>query len=207
AKRDFGTVWDEAAAQAQEDPTIGQRLVNELNSKPRAISDTENAHLLRTQIAAQTEHSAAVDAVNNAKTPEDLTAAKSRLELARNDLQNVYDATKRAGTKSGQALAARQMLAKEDYTLARMEARRRAANNSRPLNEEQLAQVDELHKKIADLQSKLDAHETVQKFNKEFDKLVAESRKEARAAKATTKFNDFLDRKANEARQRIIDRR
>jgi hypothetical protein len=207
AKRDFGTVWDEAKAQAGKDPNIGRRLVNELNQKPRTISDTENAHLLRTEIAAQTEHSDAVEAVNSAKTPEDLTAAKSRLELARQDLQDVYDATKRAGTKSGQALASRQMLAKEDYTLAAMEARRRAANDGAPLNEKQLGEVSELHKKIADLQSQLDAHEVAQRFNTEFSRLVNETRKEAKASRATTKFSDFMDRKADEARARIVERR
>lgn len=207
ARRDFGTVWDEAATEAEKDPSIGRRLVNELNNKPREVSDTENAHLLRTQIATQTEHSAAVEAVNSAKTPEDLAAAKSRLELARQDLQEVYDATKRAGTKSGQALASRQMLAKEDYTLAAMESRRRAANDGAPLNEAQLGEVSELHEKIADLQSKLDAHEVAQRFNTEFSRLVNETRKEARASKATTKFNDFMDRKATEARARIVERR
>ncbi len=208
AKRGFGKVWDEAASEAEKDPTIGRRLVSEINSNPRPISDVENAHLLRREIEAQKEHSDAVDAVNSATTDSDLTAAKARLESARNDLQDVYDATKSAGTKGGQALAARQMLAKEDYSLAKMEARRRAANDGKPLNETQLAETSELHAKIADLQSKLDAHEVASTFDREFKKLVDESRKEAKSSKtAGTRFTDFMDRKANEARARITERR
>ena len=207
AKRSFGTVWDEAAAQEKTDPLIGRRLVEELNQKARPVNDVENAHLLRREIEAQKEHNDAIDAVNNATTPEDLTAARSRLQSARNDLQDVYDATKRAGTKSGQALSARRMMANEDYSLARMEARRRAANDGRPLDENQLAEVKELHDKIADLQSKLNAHEVARAFDQEFKKLVDQSRTEAKAARTTTKFTDFMDRKADEARQRIAERR
>ncbi len=89
-----------------------------------------------------------------------------------------------------------------------MEARRRAANDGKPLNEQQLAETSELHAKIADLQSKLDAHEVAATFDKEFKKLVDESRKEAKTSKAKgTRFTDFMDRKANEARARITERR
>jgi hypothetical protein len=64
ARRDFGSVWDEAEAEAGNDPTIGVRLVDELGTNPRALTDKENAHLLRRQIEVQNEHDAAIRNVN-----------------------------------------------------------------------------------------------------------------------------------------------
>lgn len=208
ATRDFGKVWDEAGQTEDHDPTVGERLIAEINKKPRALTDAENALLLRKQISAQAEFDAAVDAVNQATDPVAKTDAATRLSTARDTLQAVYEADKRAGRATGQGLNARKMLATKNYTLARMEAQRRAANGGEPLNPKQLAQVKELHDKIAELQAKVDSHEQLAAARQTFQKVIDAGREEARIAKATKKtFAGFLDEQAAKARQRIVARR
>ena len=158
AQRDFGQVWDQAKAKLQNDPTAGQRLVDELKAKPRPVSDTENALLLHTQIGAQAEHDAAVQAVNTAPDDAARASAQTRLARATDNLTDIYDAGRKAGTESGRGLNARKMLANQDYSLGNMLARRQAAEGGKPLTTDQQAQVRAAHEKVADAKAKADAH-------------------------------------------------
>lgn len=195
ARRDFGTVWDEAEAATKQDPTAPQRLVESIRDNPRTLSDHENALLLRRQIEVQNEHTAAIDALNSAP---DSPEAISRLESARNDLQTVYDAAKAAGTETGRGLNARRMLANNDFTLAKMEAETRAvANNGRALSPKQASEVKALHQRIHAAEEKISAYEAREQFRNE----LQVSRK-SRVAPQT-----FLENQAAKARERIIARR
>jgi hypothetical protein len=209
ARRDFGAVWDEAEETARRDPGAGTRLVEAINDgKTKALSDTDNALLLREQIRAQGEHTDAVQAVNEAATPEDLTAAKARLTVARDTLQNVYDADRKAGRSTGQGLNARKMLATEDYSLAQMEARARAANDGKPLDPARLKSVQDLHDRIAALSDKVDELQKAREIRVGIGDIIKKDKVEARKA-ATSKrsFTDFTGEKAAAARERIAQRR
>lgn len=208
ARRDFGTVWDEAEAVARTDVEAPRRLVDSLfvfdNSgrrvaeNPRALTDRENALLLRRQIEVQNEHSEAVDALNAA--PDDPVAIQ-RLETARRELQTVYDATKAAGTETGRGLNARKMLANQDFTLARMEAETRAvANNGRPLNAKQAAEVKTLWERVNKAEARIAEYEAMADFRKSVQ-TARQSRVKPFSAVS------FLEEKAAAARERIIARR
>lgn len=198
AKRDFGTVWDEADALAKANPEAPRRLVESLKDNPRALSDQENALLLRRQIEVQNEHSAAVDALNSApESPE----AISRLESARNELQTVYDAAKAAGTETGRGLNARRMLANNDFTLAKMEAETRAvANNGRALSPKQAAEVKSLWERANKAESKLAEYEAKDEFRKSM-----QTARKSRVKPFSTV--SFLEERAISARERILARR
>lgn len=202
AKRDFGTVWDEAEAEAKADPDISKRLAESVAAEPRALSDKENAHLLRRQIEVQNEHDAAIKAVNEAPDQTARADASVRLERARDDLQTVYDAAKSAGTETGRGLNARKMLANNDYSLAKMEATTRAVvNNGKALTERQAADVKGLHDRIRAAEEKLSAYEARDQFKTELRKAKAEARKTG------FKPQSFLEQQAQRARERIISRR
>lgn len=208
ARRDFGTVWDEAEETNRRDPGAGARLVESINDgKTKAVSDADNALLLREQIGAQSEHTAAVDAVNAAATDADRTAATARLTVARDRLQNVYEADRKAGRATGQGLNARKMLENEDYSLAKMEARKRAANKGEPLNDAQLKHTDALHAQIDELSKKIDQLQQ-SRPRESFGKVAREAKGEARSASASgKKFTDFMDEQAQKARDRLIAKR
>lgn len=210
ARQDFGTAWDKSGQRIADDPLAGHRLVEELNSKPRALNDEENALLLRRQIEAQTAFDRASDAVNAAK-PETLDTAKAAFDRATNDLFDVHTAARAAGAETGRGLNARKMLAGEDYTLAKMLVRRRAANDGKPLNADQTAEVKAAHEKIAALEEKQAAHDSmVQELRDQLAKKHPERalRAAAKAAKpAGNNLVEFLNKQADAARARIISRR
>lgn len=202
ARRDFGTVWDEAAETAKADPTAPQRLVESLKENPRALTDQENALLLRRQIEVQGEHDAAVKAVNESTDPVVKADAQARLDKVREDLQTVYDAAKIAGTETGRGLNARKMLANQDYSLAQMEATTRAVvNNGKALSPAQLTEVKALHERIRVAETKLSAYEAKEAF----EIALKEAKREAK--QTGFKAQDFLDRQAQRARERIAERR
>jgi len=212
-RRSFGTVWDDAKAQVEADPTKGARLVEEMNKKPRPISDTESAILLDEKIKRDNEFDNAVDAVNNAKDGVEREDATRRLEAAREQVQRAYEATEVAGTKAGQALAARKMMVdKDEFTLARMESVLRAtANDGSPLSDKQLTQVKEAHDKINELQKRvteLEDEARTKRINEYFNKLLTDTKKEVKqTAKQGVSLADFLDIQANKARERVAQRR
>lgn len=201
ARREFGEVWKEAEQHLANDPDAGRRLVAELAEKPRALTDKENAILLRRQIEAQNEHDAAVKAVNEAKDDASRMDAATRLERARDDVQAVYDAGKAAGTETGRGLNARKMLANDDFSLAKMEATTRAVvNDGKPLTPKQAADVAGLHERIRVAERRLAEYETRERFQD----LIRDAQKEARARKASGKTHQkFLEERAAKARERI----
>lgn len=204
--------WDAAMAKVDKNPNAGRELVADIQADPRALEPEESALLAHEQVTRENAFDNAVDAVNNAKTDSDRLAAQQRLDSARNDVQEVYDAGQRVGTKSGQSLQARKLLVNQDYTLARMEAVKRAvANDGKPLSESQLEEVKAAHEKIAELQSKLDAQENAVSQEKQLDlyrQIVKENMTAAKeSAKQGKSLQATLDSAAEKARARIIARR
>lgn len=160
-RRALGVAWTEAMKRVEDDPTAGTKLIKDVNSptiKKGTLSDTEIALLAHEQVRRENEFDNAVDAVNDA-TPEALPEAKARLDAARDAIDEVYRATERSGTLAGQSLAARRILVNSDLTLARMEANKRAANDGKPLTEDQLKQVKTAFDEISALKERLDVIE------------------------------------------------
>lgn len=197
AKRSFGTVWDDAMKRLDQQPSAAADLVEEINRKPRALTDTEDAMLLHRQVTLQNNFDRLTDRINESaggeKSP---TAMSDQADLARtsDELISLYNAGRLAGTESGRGLNARRMLAAEDYSLARMETTRRAANEGKPLTEKQAAENQALHDEIA-------------ATRKAFDDYVAKQN----AAKPTTATTNrarnvvarYISEQADAARERI----
>lgn len=166
ARRSFGAVWDEAMALVDRDPVAQDLLIGSLKEKPRALTDVEDALLLHRQVDLQNEYArharelaAAYDDAQ--RFPDRLEAVerhKALLNEVSNKLQELYDVNKAAGTETGRGLAARRMLASEDFTLAKMEMELRAARDGRPLSDHEREQLQKAHDRIAELQTQLESH-------------------------------------------------
>lgn len=160
-KRSFGEVWDRAMAMIDHDPGVVDNLLESLRSKPRALTDTEDALLLHRQVDLQNEYGKATrdlaQAHDDGRTE---AAAEEKLRVARlsDQLLDLYNIGKRVGTETGRGLAARKMMANEDFSLAQMELDKRAANGGRPLTDQQRAEITALHEKIASTQKAYDEH-------------------------------------------------
>ena len=208
AQQDFGTAWEKSGDALAADPLAGRNLVAELNAKPRALNDEENALLLRRQVEAQTAFDRANDAMN-AATPQTLDAARAALGTATDELYDVHAAARAAGAETGRGLNARKMLSTEQYELSSMLYRKRAANDGKPLTEAQTAQVRQAHARIAVLEAQVAAHErTVANPPAAPDSIKRAARTEAAKPLGQRKsVTRFLDEQAAAARARIVARR
>ena len=148
----FEEALNDAAIKSAVDPHAGRKLVQSLVDNPRPATGLEVGLLTREGVRLKLERRDADNAFNEATEAGDKTAileAESRKNQARKDYEAFADVVTKTGTTNAQGLAFRKMLVKEDYTLASMERAMTVANKGRPLTEEQLAEVKELHDQIA----------------------------------------------------------
>lgn len=159
AKRAFPEVWDKAMALIDRDPGYQDRLIDELGNKPRALTDTEDAALLHRQIDLQNEYGKATRDLAQAYDDgrmADVEQEKLRVAGLSDRLQDLYDIGKKAGTETARGLSARRMMAYEDFTLAKMELEKRAANGGRQLTDAERSEIVRLQKQIETTQKAYD---------------------------------------------------
>ena len=159
AKKALGETWDEAMKRFEKDPKAGENLVAELLDKPRAITATDEAVLLRQKVDVMNELSKATEtALDENADPGDRGEARARASYLMDELSSIDEATRKAGTEWGRTGRFRQMLAAEDYSLSRMLQRSEMAKE-RPLTGEEKAQVKKMSDRISDLEKQLAEHE------------------------------------------------
>ena len=185
----FQGALDDAAKKMDEDPQAGQKLVDELKTNPRPITGNEDALLLREQNRLRIERDNAEKALTDAKDDTERAEARLRVAKARDDFQAASEVATKVGTANAQGLALRQMMMKEDYSLAALEQRMLKANEGKPLSEEQQTQIKELHKQLTETQ-------------KAFDDYKASKQKLPRE-KPTGSVSKYLSARADEAWLRI----
>jgi hypothetical protein len=203
ARRSFGTVWDEAMARIdREGPGVQDALIKSLKEKPRALTDLEDAMLLHRQIDLQNEYGKATRDL--AQAYDDGRLADAEIQKARagelsDKLLELYNVGKAAGTETGRGLAARKMMANEDFTLAKMETEVRSAKGGKPLSDTERAQLTQTASEF-------------ERINKELEAKVAERDKllsEAQMARTMAEMQAAAAKEASRippAIQRIIDR-
>jgi hypothetical protein len=170
AKRGFGEVWDSAMKEIDKHPSVQDELIGELRDKPRALTDREDALVLHRQIELQTEFSGEAEALSQAQAANDqIGVAEHRVKVAAlsDKLLDIYNIGKTSGTETGRGLNARKMMAAEDFTLAAMETKKRAANEGKPLTPDQQVELKSQHDKIETVQKKLDEYQAAAENRKQ----------------------------------------
>lgn len=222
--------WDEAMTRISADPEAPARLEQELKDAPRSIEPVETAMLLHRKISLETEHAKASQGAVDAFEAGDrglLVDQKARKAQALDALQSLFDTTKAVGSKSGQDLQARKMLANRDYTLASMLVDARAAKikggismeDSRLTPEEEnfvvqksneIAVANEreaAHMAAKDeKQSQSAATDSANDLQKELQQEKKAARPKGKVQAVASKALDYLDQKANAARERMKGR-
>jgi len=221
-RKAFGQVWDNAMAKIDRDPQYQDRLIDELREKPRALTDEEDAAILQRQVDLQNQYGKATrelaQAADDAKEfPNRQDAVEEhKLEVARlsDQLLDLYNIGKRAGTETGRGLNARKMMVYEDYSLAQMELSKRAAKGGAPLTDAERAQITDLQKRIEETQKAYDVHVEKTKdmvSRPEIDRLINEAKNSAasinpKILETARKIVGQIHTKADEARARIQER-
>lgn len=204
----FGQWWESAMKKIDARPTAGAELVSEVVSSPRVLSAEDSALLAHEQVTRTNAYEEALLSYN-AATETQKPAQEARVTEARARLAQVYEASDLSGTQAGRALVARRLMAARDYSLARMDTERRAANAGN-MTPEQSAQTQELHNRIAELQKQINEYQKAendgasqQYFDELLKEIRADSQKQKRKGKSLT---EFLDEAAEKARKRIRSR-
>lgn len=137
-----------------QDPAYGEKLVSELNAKPRTLEDWENHVLLLREIDLRNNYYRAADEAARAyedsqrfpQRAEDLVRAKADIAHWSDEMSKVEKALRVAGTAAGRALRARQVLVDESFELVNLERDLRASRGGEPITDTERAQL----KKMAD---------------------------------------------------------
>lgn len=212
ARREFGTILDEAKSIQAKDPDAAIRLVDDLKENVRPLTDTEDALLTVEQNRRELAREEAIDEVNSATDEESRDAALAKLAFAENKAFEVYQVGQNAGTANARGLNARRLMIQQDYSLAKMLNETRALRNSgEPLSEAQTNEITALHSRIADLEGKLsnkESRDAQRVARQEYQDLLRATKQEAQvAAKEKKSVVDFFEAQAQKARERIIARR
>lgn len=190
ARKSFGEVWDRAMALVDRDPSYQDNLINQLEAKPRALTDEEDALILHRQIDLQNEYGKATRDLAQAFSDGRADAVESeRIRVAglSDQLLRLYNLGKKVGTETGRGLNARKMIAYEDFTLAKMDLGMRAAKGGAPLTPDETAEITRLHQRILDTQKAYDDYRSAAETKlalAETNRLIAEGQ-----AKAAPKFD------------------
>jgi hypothetical protein len=157
ARKSFGATWDEAMKRIDEDQNAADALISDLKETPRATTDVESAILLHREIDLRNTFDRATKNIDeNIGTPDSLAADRETSQRALDELQDLYDVSKSAGTETGRGLNARKMLAAEDFSLSSMMTKRRVAKGGEKLTAEEQAEVQRQFEEVASAQRALD---------------------------------------------------
>lgn len=217
-------VMDRAMAEIDRDPSFPDKLIAELNSKPRAIEDWENHVLMLRKIDLREAYEksareAARAYEDSAEFPDrKADMVRANIETARlsDELQKLETASRVSGSARGRALRSLQVMANEDYSLASLETQRRAAKGGAPLTDAERAQLKKVADDYAKANAELEKHlsESQQKNSElqakaELDRIALEAAKpvEPHLRIIADKVKGFFDAQAESALARIKKRR
>ncbi len=182
--------WDEAMSEIDKDPDAADKIITRFNQKPFAPNDVENAILLHKRLIIENEidklHQRIVDG-----EPTDQIDPKIDEQQAK--LQELDDIDRKSGTMSGRSLQSRQLAAKNDFSLARMELRKRSALGRDLTPEER----DDIRK----------IHDDYQKKQKELEAKIAELEEKERKRVEQEKLDDLKKQVKRERKSKTAEQR
>lgn len=243
ARRADTELWDTAMKRVDADPTLEERLVKDLSEKPRPMTDEETIIVTRhlADLTNQLDQSRweGIKAIDEVKTLEDtlrdpatnkaevqsriseLRAQAVEAEARAGELSDRLSVAEQAvgrggaGTEMGRAFRARQLLLRQDFSLAGLERQKRAANGFEPLSEKQAAEIrataeeyaaanKQLEARVSDLQKVADQAQ----MKRELAELQAAEAKSqltvtGRVKAVVEKVGAALDKRADAARARL----
>ncbi len=182
----------DAAKVLEKDPAAGRLLVEDIQKKPRPLSSDEGALLLSEMNRLKQDRAQALIREGEARAMGDVAEAdlaKAEGELLQKRFNEASEVSRQTGTLQGRALAFRNALMKEDFSLASMEERRVAANEGKPLTKEQSSEVRDLYDRLTKAEAQLEAYKN-----------------RSPKAKQSGAVRKTLSERAEEARARISQR-
>lgn len=216
-------IYAQAKAEYDKDPKVGDRLVDSLNARPRAVDSLQQAILGQELVRRRNDLDIASDAY--IADPKN-----TQLEDAFNEASAKYEEAKFAAqygiSDVGRTLRLARVLLNLDFSKAGLITRFRQASGGVDPNAEQLKKIDELSKTILESEKKVEELRATKEENARLQELldnmvqdmkdqairefnsVEKARKEAKAAfKATPNKVSALDTLEEKIRARRAERK
>jgi hypothetical protein len=157
----------EAGKKAVDEGRIDPRaLAKELADNPRPHTDEEAAALLYDRMKLQNEHATAMNTIEQARATGDEDAmerGKDHLKRVEDAMNANDEAARKSGTETGRALNARRMMIKQDYSLANVLQRARAASANGEVSPEVRQNLETLTRQLDEANKRLDDYEETKK--------------------------------------------
>jgi hypothetical protein len=182
-----------------------RELAKELAEKPRPHTDEEAAALLYDRMRLQNEHAVAMNAIETARAAGDKEAearGKERLTKIEDAMNNNDTAARLSGTETGRALNARRMMIKQDYSLANVLQRARAASATGEVSPAVRENLENLNRQLDEANKKLDDYEetkkqqaaerTVEKIKADRERTVRSGKRAATKDQLGTEFDSLI---------------
>ena len=164
-KKTFEDLVNKQNEKFKSDPNIGQRLVEELNANPRAPSAEENVLLGIEARRLKNARNAAEEALIKARVEGNVdaeAAAQQQRDIIRDQFAKTAATDKFAGTASGQSLAFRKVMLREDYSLAALERKLEVAKGVK-LTTPELEDLRNISERLESSKEKLTSAEAKQR--------------------------------------------
>jgi len=164
-KKSFEGVVNDINKKYKDDPAIGTRLVNELTANPRAPTAEENVILGFEATRLKNARNAAEDALLKARSEGNVeaeAAAQQQIDILRDQFSKTAATDKLVGTASGQSLAFRKVMLREDYSLAALERKLEVAKGEK-LTPQETENLRDISKRLQEKKTALTTAETRQR--------------------------------------------
>jgi hypothetical protein len=155
--------WQKAMDDATQEgiPDRAMQIAEEVNAKPRSLSDTETAGMVVQASKLKSEHAALMRDISVATDTADIQTKGAELNRIEQHFDQLSRALRVSGTEKGRALAAQKLTIDQNFDLVSVKSRAKAAKGGN-LSVKESAQLTELTTKlneqtarVAELESKM----------------------------------------------------
>lgn len=210
-RQGIGEAWIKAKGVMEQDSGAGERVVQQLAENPnKGLSDVDSAVLLRHKVDIENKMNSIAEQQSRSTDPAERTSLQAQYEFYSDKLLGLLNAAHARGGAWGREGRWRQIIAKEDMSLATLESRRRQTLGGRELTEVERAETKAIADRYADLQKKLAAAEERVKLlevQKAIDEAAGKPAKPEGisdyAFKIAEQIASRLDKRADAARERL----
>lgn len=131
------------------------RIAAEINTKPRALNDTETAGMVIKLTQLKNEYKRVKKELETITDEAGIKLKANELELIENEFDTITKAVRLSGTEKGRALVSQKLTLDEDYSLLSIKTKAKAAKG-KALTENENQKIELLTKKLDETNAKLE---------------------------------------------------
>lgn len=198
ARRSFGQAFDEGKRSVDQGRIDPRALAEDMAAKPRPLNAEESAALVYDRMRLQNEHAGVMQAIEEDRARGDTekeTRDKERLQDIEDAINTNDEAARRTGYEQGLGLAARRLMIKQDYSLANILQRARAASPTGEISPDLRNRLEELTRQLDEANKRIDNYEEAKRQQAAQNTVERIKRDTARAERAGRRIASKADLK------------